>query len=216
MTPVSAPQCERCGAPTVAEIRECPQCPPATIDRARSAFVFEGPVRSAVHRLKFSGDKGVASALAAAMSVVADPVAGVDAVCWVPLSRARLVRRGYDQARALARELGPRLDLPVRSLLTRPSDAAPQARRDAVERRVALAGAFVARDVCPSRVLLIDDVLTTGATAAECARALREAGARKVHLLTAARAVRMPRGRALLSSDRFRSGSVVARGVAPR
>jgi ComF family protein len=153
---------------------------------ARSAFLFDGPARRAVHRLKFSGWRPVAEALGAAMAEAWEGRA--DVVTWVPLTRRRRADRGFDQALALARVVGRRLDAPVLPLVRRVSDGGQQARRGGTERRVAVRGAFAARGRAPARVLLVDDVLTTGATAAACAEALARAGAREVSVLTAARA----------------------------
>jgi len=117
------------------------------------------------------------------------------AVTWVPLARRRLAERGYDQARALAVAVGARLDRPVVRLASRVIATGPQARRTGEERRAAMKGAFQAtRLPAPPSVLLIDDVLTTGATAAACAEALVCAGARDVMLLAAARAFARPGG----------------------
>jgi len=110
-----------------------------------------------------------------------------DVVTWVPLARERLVRRGYDQARSLAAPVAVRAGVPCRALLRRTSSTPPQARRRGAERRTALRLAFAPTRSAPGRVLLVDDVLTTGATASGCARALRDAGAREVHVLTASR-----------------------------
>jgi predicted amidophosphoribosyltransferase len=157
---------------------------------ARAPFVYAGPARAAIHRLKFSGWRSVAAALADAMVAIDPPAA--DAVTWVPLARRRLAERGYDQARALAGAVGSRLHLPVVRLTRRAVATAPQARRPGDERRVAMRGAFEplrrSPPRIPRRVLLVDDVLTTGSTAAACAEALVRAGVRQVTLLTAARA----------------------------
>jgi ComF family protein len=190
LRPIAPPRCERCGAPARRDVATCSECPPAEIATARAAFRFEGPARAAVHRLKFAGWRAVAEALGAAMADACDVEAQV--VTWVPLSRRRRSSRGFDQAQALARVVGRARQRPVVPLLRRVADAGPQARRGGDERRRAMLGAFTVRERPPTTVLLVDDVLTTGATAAACARALREAGARQVHVLTACRASRDP------------------------
>jgi predicted amidophosphoribosyltransferase len=112
-----------------------------------------------------------------------------NAVTWVPLARRRLGERGYDQARALAVAVGARIGLPVVRLARRTQATAPQARRSGADRRAAMAGAFEpSGHAVPSSVLLVDDVLTTGATASSCAEALVAGGAHDVSLLVAARA----------------------------
>jgi predicted amidophosphoribosyltransferase len=129
----------------------------------------------------------VAAALAAAMVAVELPPA--DAVTWVPLARRRLAERGFDQARALAVAVASELGLPIVRTSRRVVRTAPQALRPADERRAAMLGAFEpVRAAAPRRLILVDDVLTTGATAAACAGALATAGARQIVLVTAARA----------------------------
>jgi competence protein ComFC len=182
----------------------------------RSAFRFEGSARAAILRMKFSGEGAVASALGRAMAAVSADLLPADLITWVPLSRKRLSTRGYDQARLLARRVSRELDLPARSMLGRVRDIPPQARSRADERVAAIDGLFVSKREAPASVLLVDDVLTTGATASECARVLMMAGARRVLLLTAARSMLRGGDGAVLSSVRFQSGSVVARGVSPR
>jgi ComF family protein len=164
----------------------CRDCPSALVSGARSAFAFHGPARSAIHRLKYAGWRGVGEALARAM-VAAGPVPPAQVVTWVPLTRRRLAERGYDQARTLAIEVARAVDLPVTACLRRTRTGGSQARRSGAERRAALRGAFSPRVLVPPSVLLVDDVLTTGATATSCAEALVAAGARDVWLLTAAR-----------------------------
>jgi predicted amidophosphoribosyltransferase len=132
----------------------------------------------------------VADALAGAVAAVLDASAvTAEAVTWVPLGRSRLAARGYDQAHAIAVRLARRLHLPAPRLLRRTRETAPAARLPRAERRKAISEAFVAIGPAPENVVLVDDVLTTGATAAECARVLHEAGAARVTLATAARAV---------------------------
>jgi competence protein ComFC len=143
--------------------------------------------------MKFSGWHAIGAHLAGAMAELARELR-IDEVTWVPLSSRRLRRRGFDQAEVLARHVARRLNVPVRSMLVRARDTRAQARLTGAERRHALAGAFLARrpESPPEKVLLVDDVLTTGATAATCAAALKEAGARRVVVLTAARSLDGP------------------------
>ena len=122
------------------------------------------------------------------MAAVPGGLPPADVVTWVPLARRRRAERGYDQAKAIAVALGHRLELPAVRLLRRPVATGPQTSRTGAERRTAMAGAFAAVRACPARVLLVDDVLTTGATVAACADALLGAGAREVHVAAAARA----------------------------
>lgn len=175
----------------------CADCPPEGIDAARAPFVYEGPLARAIRALKFSGWRALAPALAAAMVeslTEVDPVDGFapDAVTWVPLSGRRRGARGFDQAAVLARVVAGRLDLDAVPLLSRVRDTAAQATRTGSERRASLRDAFAVTGPVPPSVLLVDDVLTTGATAGACARALRDEGARSVVLLAAARSCRGP------------------------
>jgi ComF family protein len=190
LTPLEPPWCERCGAPAPRFVPSCPTCPPATITTARAAFLYDGPARRAVHRLKFAGWRHVAGALAGAVEAAA-PLPAVDVVTWVPLARSRRAERGFDQARALAVALARRSRFPAERLLRRPTATGHQARRARVDRHQAMIGAFRAPRRVPARILLVDDVLTTGATVAACAAALRDAGAREVHVVAAARSLRL-------------------------
>jgi competence protein ComFC len=181
------PWCRRCGRPLQATVDRCRDCPPSPIASARSAFAYRGPAREAVHRLKFSGWRGVGEALAAALVALGPPPA--DAVTWVPLASRRRAERGFDQARVLARALARDLELPAVALIRRTRATAPQARRTRAQRLDAMRDAFacIPQVRMPARLLLVDDVLTTGATASACAATLLEGGAREIHLLTACR-----------------------------
>lgn len=171
-----------------------------------------------MHRLKFAGWRPVALALgrAAAEAWIAAGESP-EVVTWVPLSRRRRAERGFDQAEALARVVARRLGVPARPLLERRGgEALTQARRDRAGRLAAMQGRFVGRGVVAGSVLVVDDVLTTGATASACARALLRAGADRVDVLTVARSLRLAEPGAAILRTGSASGSVVARGAAPR
>ena len=148
-------------------------------------FPYEEAARSLVLDLKLRGDRSAALPLVDAL-VAGVAAAGLTAevITWVPGRSPENRRRGLDHAGTLAAEMGRRLCLPVHALLRRTGERADQASLGAAERWANLQGAFVARD-CPSRVALVDDLVTTGATAAACARALRAAGAIRVEVLAA-------------------------------
>ncbi|HEV8681610.1 MAG TPA: ComF family protein [Actinomycetota bacterium] len=156
--------------------------------------MYEGPLARAIRALKFSGWRALAPSLAGAMveSIGMHPVHDFapDAVTWVPLSRKRRAGRGFDQAEVLGRLVAGRLGLDAIPLLSRVRETTAQATRTGRERRASLGGAFAPVAGAPPSILLVDDVLTTGVTAAECAAALREGGARRVVVLAAARSCR--------------------------
>ena len=102
----------------------------------------------------------------------------------MPVHKTRLKKRGYNQAEILARELAERTDKPCAELLQKERSTPNQARLNKSERMENLKGAFSAISETPKHVVLIDDVMTTGATASECAKTLKRAGASVVYLLT--------------------------------
>jgi ComF family protein len=174
----------------------CPYCRKwkLDIDGVRSPFAFEGLVRRAVHQLKYGHFKALAAPLGRLLGeyLETEPVAA-DVLVPVPLHSRRLRDRGYNQSALLAAEVGRRNGLPVvtDSLVRLRYTKAQVKTADAGERQRNLAGAFGCRDakLAGKRVLLVDDVCTTGATLNSCAIALREAGAASVWGLALAREV---------------------------
>lgn len=200
MERITPPWCDRCGAPfgrfdRAGAARDgsglCGACmahPPA-FDWARSAAVYAGAVREAIQAFKFSGKASLARPLAALVLDGWRPPAGVTAVVPVPLARGRERERGYNQAALLAERIAAGSGVPLRPRwLSRLRDTPAQSELSAAERRANVRHAFGASpEVTGAHVVLVDDVLTTGATVAECSRALRAAGAAAVGVLTVAR-----------------------------
>jgi predicted amidophosphoribosyltransferase len=138
-----------------------------------------------VLRLKLGAARSAARPLAAGMRRAVVAAGGLTGtVTWVPGKPGDMRRRGFDHAELLATELSSGLGLPCRRLLDRRRIPLDQAALSASERRANLAGAF-RTDLSPREVVLVDDVVTTGATAEACARALRAGGARTVYLVVA-------------------------------
>lgn len=196
------PRCPRCGAPAVAPVgapgpvtagAPCAACiarPPA-FHYACAAAAYAGTVREAMHAFKFGSRRALARPLAALVVEECGPLAGVDALVPVPLAPGRERERGFNQARLLAERLARALAVPVQPRwLRRARPTRPQSELGAAERRDNVRDAFRASPAVAGRhVVVVDDVLTTGATAGECARALRRAGAERVGVLTVARAL---------------------------
>ena len=161
------------------------------LDWARAAARYAGPLREALLALKFGGRRALARPLAELLleQCGAELPAGVAAIVPVPLGRERERERGFNQAALLAERLGRRLALPLHPRwLVRVRPTLPQSELDAPARAANVRGAFAASSAVAGRhVLLVDDVLTTGATLAECARALAAAGASPIGALTVAR-----------------------------
>ena len=198
MEPLRLPLCTLCGAPEApAGKPRCDNCPPGTAHfrKARAVTGFTGVAATLVERLKYTGCDFYASVLAQLMAPVlkaeyGDPLP--DLIVPVPLHGARERERGYNQARLLALALGSEFGVAVasRRTLARTRPTPSQTRLGKRERAENVRGAFVVRDCdrCSSaRILLVDDVYTTGATLNECARTLAESGAESVDCIAFAR-----------------------------
>jgi ComF family protein len=172
----------------------CREAPGRSVDRARAVGAYDGSLRAIVHALKYEGRRSLARPLAALMRTRgADVLDGADWLVPVPLHPSRRRARGFNQAVDLARHLG----LPVCHALARIRKTRTQTELPAAARHQNVNGAFslapCARGHLPERVIvLVDDVSTTGATLEACGLVLKEAGAKEVRALTAARVV-LPR-----------------------
>lgn len=186
------PVCPHCGQPTSMP-RLCPSCrkAPLQIDGIRAVGYLEGTLRTAIHRFKYSNMRLLAAPLGQLMSqYLLRNQLPVDVIVPVPLHPHRLRERGYNQAALLAKEMEKALGLPLlEDALVRVRSTIPQVGLSARERRDNVRGAFhwADRSLEGQRILLVDDVCTTGATLEACSLALREGGVRVVWGLVLAR-----------------------------
>lgn len=183
--------CKRCGAP-MNDAAPCSFCAEGWMLPARSAWVHRGIPAHLIHQLK---DGGIADAAAAMAPHMAEAAAALclpedTVVTWVPMPEKRRLERGIDHARLLAEQTAAQLHLPCRPLLKRVGVQRTQRGLGYEERQHNVRQAFLASGTAPASVLLIDDVLTTGATVRACAAALRQGGAGHVAVLTAVRAAK--------------------------
>ncbi|HEX5469624.1 MAG TPA: ComF family protein [Gaiellaceae bacterium] len=188
---LEGPLCARCGAPTAWPVERCRECAGRRLAfaTARAAVAYEGPARPLVAAWKERGLRSLAREFAdLAGTTVPRPPA--DALTFVPGDPDRSLKRGQNAAEALARELASLWQLPLARLLVRREPARPQRGLSREERRRNVRGSFAAAGTPPGRLVLVDDVYTTGATVGAAATELRRAGARSVHVVTFARTVR--------------------------
>ena len=198
------PKCVFCRRLTEDESFLCPQCeeklprperalewreiPP--LDGCLAPLYYEDDVREALHRYKFHGATSSAAVFAGLMAdCLQQHSVTADCITWVPLSRKRLKKRGYDQAELLARELSRRTGIPCLRLLKKTRhNPAQSGRASAAERRRNVEGVYEATLLQPGlRLLLTDDIVTTGATLASAAGTLLSAGAAGVTGICVAR-----------------------------
>lgn len=195
--PIKSPCCPCCALPYPGEIAHdhlCEEClrKKPSYERVIAGAHYDGSLREAIHRFKYRGDIGLESALA---KIVGESFASdirdfsPDLMIPVPLHVGRLRERTYNQALLLARRLGKMLAIPVDSRLLqrrRPTDS--QQRLSGRARRANLRGAFEGgNELARRRILLIDDVMTTGATVEECSREMIRCGAESVLVAVLAR-----------------------------
>lgn len=194
VSPVPEPFCDVCGQPGVSG--SCPDCSqdrPAFL-RARAVGLFDGVLREAIHALKYDSRPNVAAPLGRLLAGYAEShpeLTDVDTVVPLPIHRRRERQRGFNQSALLAGHLAAAVGVPMLTrALVRSVNTAPQVGLDRSARRANVANAFAvakASEIAGRRLLLIDDVMTTGATCDAASRALLSAGALSVQVLTLAR-----------------------------
>ncbi len=164
------------------------------VDKCAAPLYYKDNVRRSVHRYKFGGCSAYSRRYGLMISECVEnnlDCGGIDVISWIPLGKKRLRHRGYDQARLIAQETAERTGLPCRQLLRKVRENAAQSlTKTAAQRRENVAGAYALCDkaeVSGLRILLVDDVVTTGSTLSEAARVLRKAGAKAVFAAALAR-----------------------------
>ncbi|NOZ06207.1 MAG: ComF family protein [Chloroflexi bacterium] len=193
ITPFAGPVCPTCSRALPSRKSTCGFCRahPPEFDRLRAVAPFDGPLRRAIHVLKYNNLRDLANPLGdLLLDVWEAQTFSADMIVPVPLHQTREQERGYNQSTLLAERLAQRTGLPVvEQALRRTRQTPPQVGLSARERWLNVQGAFEASPahVAGHRPLLIDDVLTTGATLSACAHTLREQGAQAVYGLTLAR-----------------------------
>lgn len=206
---LSPARCAACDAPVRWRRVFCPCCA-LSVERATfpsplalpvaAVGAFGGALARAIHRLKYEGRPDLARPLGELMATALEHLAldaPADLIVPVPLAPGRLAERGYNQAALLAARLSRRARVPAAPLaLTRVVETAQLAHKDQHQRQQSIQGAFrAAQPLAGRRVLLVDDVLTTGSTLGACMEALYNAGASPVALAVVARVERrLPRG----------------------
>lgn len=195
--PVGSTFCENCGRPQPFTVRQCPECQQqgaTPLQGVRIAARYTSPLRELIHAFKYEHQPGLASPLARYLVALVQTQSwqntfpSIDGVVPIPLYQARYQERGYNQAELLASAFCRSVQYPLRSAwLVRQRSTHSQVGLTAAERQRNVQDAFVATNtVLGKRILLIDDVYTTGATMRACAQAALDAGAIAVYGLALA------------------------------
>jgi ComF family protein len=181
-------------------------------DQVYSFGAYEGSLRQLIHLFKFEGIQTLRRPLGRFLALALPRETSFDAIVPMPLHWRRRWKRGFNQSDLLAREIARRWQVPIRRLARRKKATAPQAGLTSAQRRLNVRGAFEVKRghrLDGMRLLLVDDVLTTGATASACARALKRAGAARVSFLALARRDRRTAVRDLEQAGAAAAGSGV-------
>lgn len=193
--PLTGNICQKCGYPTYTQSRVCEKCrlDPPLFTEMRSWASHNGPAQKAIHALKYKRNLSLGRILAQPLIEVVERSGWkVDLVVPIPLSRSRMKTRGYNQAALISRHLAASLNIQhSTSAVKRIRNTSTQIKLDVNKRFTNLLDAFYANPATlkERNVLIVDDVITTGATMQNCAKALHHAGAKNIYCLSVARAI---------------------------
>lgn len=185
--------CPICGTPSKTKTI-CPQCKqnPPTLDWIRSWAIYNEPLKTFIHALKYKNNRSLATTFAEAIAeVYKNNPYSIDFITVVPLSKKRTRQRGYNQVALIAKALQSQINLKFQpEAICRIRNTETQVGKNVQERAINVIGAFRANpmQVQDKTILILDDVYTTGATLNACANALKNAGASRIIGITAARA----------------------------
>ena len=192
---IEDPICLKCGKPVVREVGDCRDCRSQRMhfSAARSLAEYDGVVKEAVHAFKYRNARRLADLFAGLLQEnLSDLIEDADIITFVPLRPAKKRQRGYNQAELLARALGRRTGKTASDTLKAVRFVKDQSKLKAADRRRNVRDAYAIKKGAEAalkgrKVLLVDDVFTTGATASECASHLAKAGAKEIKVITLAR-----------------------------
>lgn len=193
---IDSPVCQKCGKPTTIEVDECRECRDKSIhfSTARSTAFYEGNLREAIHKFKYDNGKSLGDVFAKLSYKILKEEKkffNIDMVTYVPLGRKKELERGYNQSKLIAESISSLISKPCVSILVRVRETEDQNKLDMEKRHTNVKNVFLVSkkiNIKRKRILLIDDVYTTGATVNECSKMLKAAGAEEVRVLTIARA----------------------------
>lgn len=190
------PYCERCGRSIDNSGALCAECRKTKLhfSAARSAYIYDGALKEVIRAFKYKGKltlgAGLARLLMDFIKENEDMILGIDAITFVPLQNGRMRERGFNQSKALASRIAEEIKIHCPDLLEKIRSTKNQNELSRDGRLCNLRGAFRIRrgsDIKGLRILLVDDVMTTGSTLSECSKTLFDAGAAEVRCLTLAR-----------------------------
>ncbi|MBQ0099203.1 MAG: ComF family protein [Firmicutes bacterium] len=189
---IKGAKCEHCGRKTIQDETYCLSCKERLIavDKARSSFSYEKPINLSIQKYKYNGKKYLADLFTYYLFITAtENLMTADYIVYVPMTEKSLKKRGFNHGKLLAEKLSIKMGIPVIDVIEKTKETPRQAKLSRDERLENLKGCFrltKRKSIKGKSVLIVDDVITTGATSETIANILKRAGAKAVYLLTVA------------------------------